>query len=460
MDRMVGLYYKPNNENKLFVRTGLFSQAGSAINGLGVTAIDLVKALKALTGESNLQFLTMLAWASVVPSLNLLRRERAWCSACYQEWYDTAQIIYNPLIWAIKLVNVCPIHRNPLQSICPHCQASTLTLSSRSRVGYCAKCLQWLGRTADLESLDLTTQAHQEFQQQMWVAEMVGEMLAVAPSIQSPLTREDISKIISKYVEQVADGNLSNFSKELKVPVSLLWQWIQGEKSPSLEMLLRVSKLLNIPPANFLSQRDTVPVPLKLSSNKRKINSSSSSRQRKRFTKNRVQRILEKGLGEFPPPSLKEISIRTKSNLLYLSRNFPQLYSEIKARFKEYQRNSYLREMEQALLKILDAHEFPSPPMTEVAQRLNYGESTLRGNFPELCAKISAKYFKDQEKIREETRRETCRRIREIVYELHQKGEHPGVSKVGKILGEPAFSLTPIYWQAWKDALCELKLMN
>jgi len=114
--------------------------------------------------------------------------------------------------------------------------------------------------------------------------------------------------------------------------------------------------------------------------------------------------------------------------------------------------------MEQALLKVLDANEFPSPPMAKIAQRLDYGLNTLRKNFPDLCTKISAKYFEDQEKIREETRQEDCRRIREIVYELHQKGVYPGMTQVEKILEIPAFSLKPNYWQTWKDALRELEL--
>jgi transcriptional regulator with XRE-family HTH domain len=238
----------------------------------------------------------------------------------------------------------------------------------------------------------------------------------------------------------------------------MLWNWMQGEKTPFLEMLLRVCKLLNIPLATFLSQKDTVPVSLKLSSNKKKATSLPSSCQYRRFNKKLAQKILEEALGEFPPPSLKEISKRTGGDLAYISQHFPQLYSEVKAKIKEYQRNSYLQEMEQALLKVLDANEFPSPPMIEVAQRLDYAESTMRRNFPALCAKISAKYFEDQEIVREQIRRETCRRIHEIVYDLHQKGEHPGENKVGKILGDLAFSLTPIYWQAWKDALRELEL--
>jgi len=340
INRMVGLYYKPNTKNKLFVRTGLFSQSDSAINGLGVTAVDLIRALEALTGESNLQFLTMLTWASVVPSLNLLRRERAWCSACYQEWSDTAQVIYNPLLWAIKLVNVCPIHHNFLQSICPHCQASTAILSSRARVGYCAKCQQWLGHSVALESSEVTKQTRKKFQEQSWAADAVGELLAMAPRIQSPLTREDISKVISRYLEEVPKGNLLRFSKETQISISTLWKWRQREAIPSLERSLQICKLLNIPLASFLSQKDTVPVSLKLSSNRKKVTSSPSPRRYRRFNKKLVQKILEEALGEFPPPSPKEISKRTGTDLAYISKYFPQLCSQVKAKFKEYQRNS------------------------------------------------------------------------------------------------------------------------
>ncbi|WP_081402998.1 TniQ family protein [Scytonema hofmannii] len=51
----------------------------------------------------------------------LLRHKRAWCPFCYQEWRDNSKSIYEPLIWCINVVEICPIHNHTFVSVCPHC---------------------------------------------------------------------------------------------------------------------------------------------------------------------------------------------------------------------------------------------------------------------------------------------------------------------------------------------------
>ena len=103
------------------------------INGFGPPATDFVRALETLTGRRDLCSLTLLTWAHVLPSHSLLRRCRAWCETCLYSWQKANQPIYEPLLWTLKAVIVCPYHRRLLRQACPHCERQIGPLESRSR---------------------------------------------------------------------------------------------------------------------------------------------------------------------------------------------------------------------------------------------------------------------------------------------------------------------------------------
>ena len=107
------------------------------LNGMDLTATALVQALEALTQRENLHFLTMLTWGDVLSSKGLLRDSRAWCRICYDCWYVTGQTVYEPLIWALDVVTVCPLHGYPLETQCPSCDKKNglLALFHHSRQG-------------------------------------------------------------------------------------------------------------------------------------------------------------------------------------------------------------------------------------------------------------------------------------------------------------------------------------
>ena len=103
----------------------------TTLNGSGVMATDLVQALQQLTLRDDLCFLTLLAWYKLFPSRNLLRPVRAWCPICYQEWYEKKQLIYEPLLWSLDVVSICPYHKYQLIFECPHCHQKNPTLAWR-----------------------------------------------------------------------------------------------------------------------------------------------------------------------------------------------------------------------------------------------------------------------------------------------------------------------------------------
>lgn len=87
----------------------------------------------------------MLTWSKVFPDRHLLRSLRAWCPYCYQEWRTNAQPIYEPLLWQLQVVNICPSHKLHLIEKCPLCHQTNIPLAWKSQPGYCSKCGIWLG---------------------------------------------------------------------------------------------------------------------------------------------------------------------------------------------------------------------------------------------------------------------------------------------------------------------------
>ncbi len=91
---------------------------GHAINGKDHLAHDTILALDTLLGgyDLHLHTLTMCAWADAISSHDLVRAIRAWCPVCYQTWLEAGQTLYEPLLWAVTVVTVCPVHNQYLKT--------------------------------------------------------------------------------------------------------------------------------------------------------------------------------------------------------------------------------------------------------------------------------------------------------------------------------------------------------
>ena len=100
------------------------SQRTEALNGIGQMAREFVQALQQLTLQENLHHLTLLMWAEVLPARGLLRRIRAWCPLCYEEWRTNNLTVYEPLLWALEAIKFCPRHQQALVLTMPPLQPS------------------------------------------------------------------------------------------------------------------------------------------------------------------------------------------------------------------------------------------------------------------------------------------------------------------------------------------------
>ncbi|MBD1866149.1 TniQ family protein [Cyanobacteria bacterium FACHB-471] len=117
-------------------------------NEYGLLAWQYLEGLKLLTLRADLQELIIPINLSLilegVAEQELGRDLRAWCPECFQAWRTVGHPLYEPLLWSIAAITVCPYHYKPLQLRCPHCRKSQRPLTSRTRIARCSQCFEWL----------------------------------------------------------------------------------------------------------------------------------------------------------------------------------------------------------------------------------------------------------------------------------------------------------------------------
>jgi len=381
--------------------TLFWSSRGRLLNGLESWAEEGVQALETLTARTGLRFLTMSTYANVLSAWGLLRSSRAWCAHCYEEWRQTGQCLYDPLLWAIGVVEICPRHGQPLTVECPHdgCQAEPV-LAPYAVPGYCSQCGGWLGHlNHGKPSAPVRRQA--ALQWPLWVAQSVGAMLAAAPNLPHPPRRESIAEAVSACIHEFAVGQRGALARQLRLtPTPTLRSWHLGLQVPQLAALLELCSRFGLSPL----------------------------------------RVLTEGAGAVAAPRAAPVI----PNALQTRRTRRRQFDAEKAR--------------QELEAVLASQEQPPPSMTEVKRRLGHNHSHLYRRFPELCQAISARWRAYRRTVSEAYKQRVCDQIRQTTLQLHAQGIEPLWKNVGAFLGKPGSIRSPRYHAAWLETLRQLGL--
>jgi hypothetical protein len=355
-----------------------FWKQSTTLNGTSATSSDWVQALEQLTLRRDLRFLTMLTFADVLSQRGLLRRAQAWCPACYEEWRETDRVIYQPLLWALEVIQVCPLHGLRLHLHCPFadCGHELSALAPRAQAGYCPQCERWLGNPSPSEGNAQELRAEEQ-ERQRWVATVVGELLAAAPDFPALPGREVIAASISTHVQAVMNGNYSAFAQHLHVHRRTAWEWGQGLQVPQLDALLQICSYFGTSPAHFLTGLALGTAPVQKHAPEEK---PTAERPKKRFRKFETERLRC------------------------------------------------------ALEGALQEEGDPPPSMRELAGRLQYDSSHLYKHFPDLCRAIAARYRSYQKEQRRLRLDGTCDEVRQTARDLHAQGHSPSERQIGKLL--------------------------
>lgn len=340
----------------------LTGQAGyptPAISGPGVAATDLVRALETLTKRTDLRYLTLLPWNNVLSPQALQRRARAWCPNCLCQWHEAGQEVYEPLLWRISVVTICPSHRQPLCQICPHCRRQIGPLDRRSRPGYCSRCSGWLAPAIADEVSTREPATDDDLAWSFWVGTTVGELLAAAPELPSLPTRENLTQSIALCISHLTDGDRAAFAELFQVGEHAVRNWRSGKRLPGLSLILEMCRSLGASLLDFLSGACVVSDQKVMD---RFLRRSDGTHQRQSYPRRgrrikavEVERVLQIALKENPPPSMRQVIKRLSHSTPTIYRHFPVLCRAISERYADYRsiRSAVRRELARAEVRVL-----------------------------------------------------------------------------------------------------------
>ncbi len=492
----------------------LWLEGASSLNGTGPVARQWVETLETLTSCDSLRFLTMLTWSEVIALSRLVRLRKAWCPRCYDEWRQNHGVLYEPLLWTLDGVHICPRHRFELATECPHCQAAQPFLTQSVRLGYCSRCLSRLGSASLFERAESTTLDTDELKQHCWFAERAGELLASSPNLSMPPPREQIAVKMTLYLDQYARGNQSLLARTLRITVQGLRRYLQIGAVPYFDSLLHFCYALSTTPLAFLTEDFLPPQSMphlpvehlpQISRGKGKPVTPGDVKQ--------MRQVLETLLSSEeidPYPSLKEIAWGMGCDVSTIRKHCPDLCRASVMRYKrQWTGEDAQMRMRQGLENALASSErlplttvarqigcdtstlhkyFPGlcqavvkryrerfdyerihrrlqevlatsaevPSVCELARQMGYKVHILWCNYTDLCKQISARYLAQQRKRHEERIAQTFEEIRRAMLELHEQAIYPGARQVCERLKDRHVLRNKGGYRVWRLMLEEL----
>jgi hypothetical protein len=192
------------------------SDAKPAINGMREKTQSLVQALKELTQRKDLKFLSFLTWKGVINERELFRQYRAWCPQCNEQWRQGREVIYEPLLWSFREVDICLHHNCLLVDECPLCSSRLPVIANSLQLGFCSRCKGWLGSKQD-EKQDLKSD---ELEWNQYKVRSTGDLIAVAPQLEYQPSLENLVRklqLILFCFERAVNQDLTRFIKLGKI---------------------------------------------------------------------------------------------------------------------------------------------------------------------------------------------------------------------------------------------------
>ncbi|GAB1540693.1 TniQ family protein [Scytonema sp. NUACC21] len=332
----ISRYQGPNPDSLSQVFFHIFFNQTGAWNGTGTMALEPLLVLQKLTKQPTLKYLTLMPWSKVLPTRNLLRKYKAWCPLCYSEWSQKGMPLYEPLIWCVSAVKICPIHQYPLMNYCPNCGQNVYLLAWNTKSGFCCRCHSWLGTSCS--TLESQLYHNQDVEWQNFVAQQVGELIAQAVYLIESPSRESVAPAINQCIEVATLGNAKAFAQEMYLSLTVPRDWRIGKALPQLNLILRVCYRLSISLIDIYLGRLKIEHPIVL---KELPLSEQYSKTNRSFDADKVREFLELHQESSPPQSLKQLAFKIGYDPADLYRHFPDLCRQISARYKLHNKSSF-----------------------------------------------------------------------------------------------------------------------
>ena len=363
-----------------------------AFNSTQQTASNAVRVLESLTRRGGLRLLTMLTWAKVFPLFGLIRPMRAWCPCCLEEWRLADHMLYEPLLWAIQAVKVCPQHDRLLETHCPMCSKTAPWLAWQSRSGYCPHCQGWLGSSETKQK-----EHEREGAWLHWCADQVGSLLALAPTTTNAPSRSRIEEGLPAILEQMSQGRKMTFARLVGLSPKMVGDWFYHQQLPSVENLLRVCFAVNLSLQDLLLEKQFV------------------------------------------------CSLRSKETL-------PLWESRHRRASRGFWKSEQIR---QKLETIALSAQIPPPSLKAVARQLGGDPHSLKTYHPGPSQAISDRYAAYMSAKKLATEQQLCAEVQEAVRQLIEQNIPPTGRNVALVLSKPGILRSSVVREARRSAIRE-----
>jgi hypothetical protein len=233
------------SSNKLLVTNPeQIGKKSSALNNYHESAKELLKILKALTTNNDLDLLTVFDFNNILHAYELGGKKK-WCPDCLLNRKQLNKIIYHKLIWTFEIVEVCTRHRCKLVSSCFHCGATQYLLHPKSIEGYCQWCFSFLGG----KGVEKVTNESGYLDWQEWIVNNIGALLSLNKHKRSIINAKIIADLIKSFLnkmKEVTGLNKKDIAIFGRFSDSNFCSWQRGEYYPSFYSLLRLCFMSNV----------------------------------------------------------------------------------------------------------------------------------------------------------------------------------------------------------------------
>lgn len=253
----------------------------------------MAKFIEAATGFSKGLNLTMHE-IDAIPGMNHLvyAQHGRWCAACFQDDADNGTLVYERLLWNIRLVSCCRIHMTPLSNSCPKCgRERKALLFGREVSGYCHSCFHWLGHR------EICERPHSDWwRYSVWVSQSFADLLTGRIEVDGDV-RRNFAVSLRAVCDMHHKGVMLHLAKHIRRASSQLSTWLEQRIRISWEVLVCISYVYQIPVLDLLNgdvpQLWLLPHPRVLPLEVKGKHPVPRRARRKRKTANEIKSYLE-----------------------------------------------------------------------------------------------------------------------------------------------------------------------
>ena len=198
------------------------------MNGTGRWASALSAGLGRIVGRGELGGLTMAAYSDVVAAPRVLADTKRWCVQCYSSMRELHGECWDPLVWSLSAVRVCPEHGAALCERCPFCGRIQPWLPRDTGVGWCAWCGENLASSRALEEARMRFAPVSVYGVESFAAaRSCAALVARSSAGEAAVSRLVLAQRIASLIDLVDRGNRSAFARRCRVANMTPTNWVR-----------------------------------------------------------------------------------------------------------------------------------------------------------------------------------------------------------------------------------------